>query len=375
VPGVIFLAVAFVLLGESASNTFHSAGPPELVLGFVALTVAVILLSPLSLTLLARLARHAPIAVRLALRDLARYRARSGSALGAISLGVLIAVVICVAAAARYANILDYAGPNLASNQLIVHTPNGSYGQVGPGNGSSGAVTGSELQSMATHARGIATALGSHDIIQLDTTSATLQHAAAGRNWSGPVYVATPQLLRAFGIKAAEVDPAADILTMRPGLPTTSKMQLIYGNYFTRGGPPGSVSPGSGPGGSGPGGSGAGAFPCPRSSCLANPVIQPVSALPPGTSAPNTVITEHAVHELGLHPVTSGWLIQAAHPLTAAQIHGARLTAAGAGMAVGNQVQRPVAGGDHQLGDAVRHRARAGHPGDDRRPHPQRDGQ
>jgi putative ABC transport system permease protein len=320
VPGVIFLAVAFVLLGESASNTFHSAGPPELVLGFVALTVAVILLSPLSLTLLARLARHAPIAVRLALRDLARYRARSGSALGAISLGVLIAVVICVAAAARYANILDYAGPNLASNQLIVHTPNGSYGQVGPGNGSSGAVTGSELQSMATHARGIATALGSHDIMQLDTTSATLQHAAAGRNWSGPVYVATPQLLRAFGIKAAEVDPTADILTMRPGLATISGMQLVYGSYFSSHRPPG--------------GGGPGAFSCPQSDCLANPVIQEVSALPSGTSAANTVITEHAVHELGLHPIASGWLIQAAHPLTAAQIHGARLTAAGAGMTV-----------------------------------------
>ena len=97
---------------------------PTLVFGFVALIVAVILLSPLALTTLARLARHAPIAVRLAVRDLARYRARSGSALGAISLGVLIAVVICVVAAARYGNVLDYAGPNLASNQIILYTPN-----------------------------------------------------------------------------------------------------------------------------------------------------------------------------------------------------------------------------------------------------------
>jgi hypothetical protein len=153
--GVIFLLIAFLLLGESGSSKFERGGAPELVLGFVALIVAVILLSPLCLQTLARLAWRAPIAVRLALRDLARYRARSGSALGAISLGVMIAVVICVAAAARYANVLDYAGPNLASNQLIVHTRNGPYGPGGPGaDDSSGAGTPSDLQSMAAHALG-----------------------------------------------------------------------------------------------------------------------------------------------------------------------------------------------------------------------------
>ena len=43
-----------------------------------AMVVALILLSPFCLTALARLGRHAPIATRLALRDLDRYRARSG---------------------------------------------------------------------------------------------------------------------------------------------------------------------------------------------------------------------------------------------------------------------------------------------------------
>ena len=49
-------------------------------------------------------------------------------------------------------------------------------------------------------------------------------------------------------------------------------------------------------------------YPCPKGQCLANPVIQQVSALPSGTSAPNTVITEHAIHALGLHTSASGWL-------------------------------------------------------------------
>jgi putative ABC transport system permease protein len=325
-PGVIFLLAAFILLLYAGKSNSSGGGMPELVLGFVALVVAVILLSPLCLATLARLGRHAPIAVRLALRDLSRYRARSGSALAAISLGVLIAVVICVESAARFGNVLDYAGPNLASNQLIVYTPNGPYGPGGPGNGSSGAATGSTLRSMTKSARGSAAALGSHDIIQLDSTSATLQHAAPGRSWSGPVYVATPQLLRAFGINASGIDPTADILTMRPGLSGLSDMQLLYGNYFSGNGPPGGRP---------------GTFPCPPGECLANPVIQEVSALPSGTSAPNTVITEHAVHQLGLHPITSGWLIQTAQPPTAAQITNARLTAAAAGLTVETKSSAP----------------------------------
>jgi putative ABC transport system permease protein len=178
------------------------------------------------------------------------------------------------------------------------------------------------LQSWARTARGIAASLGSRDLVQLDSTSATLQHAAAGRQFSGPVYVATPQLLRAFGISASQVSSTADILTMRPGLSAITKMQLVYGNYF---GPNG---PGSGLGGP------QSSFPCPKRYCLANPVIQEVTALPSGTSAPNTVITEHAIRQLGLHPTVSGWLIQAPNPPTAAQISNARSAAAAAGLTI-----------------------------------------
>ena len=70
-------------------------------------------------------------------------------------------------------------------------------------------------------------------------------------------------------------------------------------------------------------------------------MIQEVSGLPSGTSAPNTVITEHAIHELGLHTVVSGWLIQTPHPPTAAQIRNARLTAAAAGMTVETKSSAP----------------------------------
>ena len=146
----------------------------------------------------------------------------------------MIAMLVCVLSAARYGNVLDYAGPNLTSSQLIVYTANGGPGGPGgPGQRrrrTGGAVTGGDLQSAAATADSIGAALGSHDVIALETTSAGLQHAAPGRQWSGPVYVATPQLLAAFGIKASQVSPDADILSMRPGLSGLSLMQLIYGN-------------------------------------------------------------------------------------------------------------------------------------------------
>jgi putative ABC transport system permease protein len=76
---------------------------------------------------------------------------------------------------------------------------------------------------------------------------------------------------------------------------------------------------------------------------VANPVIQEAGALPSGTSAPNTVITEHAITALGLHTSVSGWLIQAAHPPTALQITDARLTAAAAGMTIETKSSTPSA--------------------------------
>ena len=332
-PGVVLFVIAAALLSFSGKSNGNGGGALELVLGIVLLIVAIILLAPFCLMILARFGRRAPIAIRLALRDLARYRARSGSALSAISLGVFIAALVCILTAQRYGNVLDYAGPNMASNQVIVYTPNGGPGGGGgPGNGPGGSSpsgTASTPRAQAAVAQNIARALGSGTVIELDQAGASLQHAAAGRSWSGPVYVATPQLLQAFGIKASEVNPDADILTMRPGLSGLSQMQLVYGNDQ------------GGGGGHGPQDVGSNSYSCPKGQCVANPVIQDVGALPSGTSAPNTVITEHAIHTLGLHTSPSGWLIQAPHPPTAAQITDARLTAGAAGMTIETKSSTP----------------------------------
>jgi putative ABC transport system permease protein len=322
IPGLVLLVIAFILFGLSGASGNANGGLPKLALGLVVLIIAVILLAPFCLAVLARLGNRTPISVRLSLRDLSRYRARSGSALAAIGIGILIAVIISVTAAARYGNVLDYVGPNLASNQLVVYAPSGPNGA---------SFTPAQLPSLSAKTRAIATALGSRDVIELETTDANLNHNGGGRNWNGPLYVATPQLLHAFGISPSQVSPTADILTMRPGLSGLSEMQLNYG------------SP-KGPGPSGPGQNPT-SFPCPKNACVANPPIQEVSALPSGTSAPNSVITEHAVRTLGLQTGpenVAGWLIQTTNPLTSAQIHSAQVAAAAANMSVETRSSEPT---------------------------------
>ncbi|MCU1494605.1 MAG: hypothetical protein JWO62_2369 [Acidimicrobiaceae bacterium] len=318
-PGIVLLVLAFLLLGVSGGTNHGngSGGAPELLFGLVLLVPGLILLAPFFLSLTARLGRGAPIATRLALRDLARYRARSGSALAAISVGVLVAVIVMLAAASRYGNVLDYAGPNLSSNQLAVHAntppPAGTIERGPNGNQvvQQSTTTPETPTELATNAASIARALGAQ-LIALETPNAGLTGTHLGRQWNGAIYVATPQLLRAFGIKPSEIDPNADILSSRPGLSGVSGLGFDYASGGKYGPPQSNQSNQRCTAAAG---------------CLAHPVIQEVGALPLGTSAPNTVITEHAMREFHITASTTNWLVQGSQPFTAAQISGAELAA------------------------------------------------
>ena len=92
---------------------------------------------------------------------------------------------------------------------------------------------------LAAHAAAIAKGLGAQ-LIPLDSPNAKLVGTNLGRSWDGQIYVATPQLLRAFGITASEIDPNADILSSRPGLSGVSGLELNYGSGQKLG-PPGLV--------------------------------------------------------------------------------------------------------------------------------------
>ena len=220
VPGVIALVVGFVFF--SLSGAGHGGGSVKwLIPGFVALTIGIILVSPFFLALLARVGGKAPIAIRLPLRDMARYRARSGSAVSAISLGVMIAVIICAVAVARYSNVFDYVGPNMAANEVNVYSPSGESAPFGDGPGPDGAspTTTPSIQSQAATVHAVASAVGATRIVELENPAANLQSpSGSGRQWSGPVYVATPALLRAYGINPSTIPSSVDVLSSRPGL-------------------------------------------------------------------------------------------------------------------------------------------------------------
>jgi putative ABC transport system permease protein len=280
-------------------------------------------LAPVAITTLADFGQRAPIAVRLALRDLSRYRARSGSALGAICISVIIAVIICVAATARFSNVLDFAGPNLPANQLIVYVGCSTDGGQCPSSPPTGA-------KAATLRSDVAASLGTHDVLTLDSavnprttnipasqggnpTATLFQASAHDNNYSGPLYVATPALLDLYGINQRDIDSTTDILTARVGLAGMADIQILFGDAYSQG----------------PGISG-----CPPVSCFNSPKMQTLSNLPTGTSAPNTVITEHAVHTLGLQLVATGWLFQTARTLTPVQINDARQAASRVGATI-----------------------------------------
>ena len=151
--------------------------------------------------------------------------------------------------------------------------------------------------------------------------------------------MATAQLLKAFGITPSEIDPDADVLSSRPGLSGVSGLQLTFGSGSDGGG--GQVGGGAGaPGGVGSSGSSSEGCTV-ANDCLAHPVIQEIGALPSGTSAPNTVITEHAMREFHLTSGTNDWLVLGTQPFTAAQISSAELAASTTQLSVESKNDQP----------------------------------
>jgi putative ABC transport system permease protein len=336
-PGVIVFAAGVACLaftGGLAGVAGHGhAGQGRALLllgGLVAVIVGVVLLAPLAISVLAAGAGpRLPVAIRIALRDLVRYRARSGAALAATTFAVFLAMAICLAASIRFDNPLSWTGPNLSGSQLIVSTQQSQGGgAIAQLSNAQAARLGGQVDSLAArlHVRSVAPLESAASLYQVGTPE------NSPFNFTGVVYVATPQLLATYGINASQIAPGTDILTMRPGLAGLPHMEMIWSN-------PGYQSPGGGvPGG-------GGSPPCTLSNdCLASPAIQTASSLPSGTSAPNTVITEYAVSKYHLQTSLNGWLIQAPAPLTATQINAASQLALAYGVTAETKSSAPGIG-------------------------------
>ena len=321
-PGLIVFAAGLSCLalsgglnavggGNGTQSSGGGNGHALLLLAGVAATVTgVCLLAPLAVGVLAAGAvQRLPVAIRIALRDLVRYRARSGAALAAATFAVFLAMGICVVASIRFDSPLNWIGPNLSSSEVLVPT------QATPGLGMAEQLSGAQVASLNARVNSLAARLHASVVPlegagDLDQTS-TPRHSP--QNFTGNVVVATPRLLATYGIKASQIAPGTDFLTMRPGLAGLPHLEMLW-----RGG---MVSDNANPATPGT----AGGPPCtPDNDCMASPAIQTVASLPGGTDAPNTVITEYAVRTYHMRPQLTGWLIQSPAPLTAAQLTAAR---------------------------------------------------
>ena len=306
VAGVACLAFTGGLAGVAGQG---HAGQGRALLLLVATIAGIVLLAPLAISVLAASAGpRLPVAVRIALRNLVRYRARSGAALTATTFAMFLAMGICLVASTRFDNPLGWTGPNLSGSQLIIST------QQSQGGGTISGLTNAQTACLGGQVDSLAASLHTRPVpLESDATLyqlGTPQNSPF--NFTGTMYAATPQLLATYGIKASQIAPGTDILTMRPGLAGLPHMEMIWST-------PGYQSPGEGARG------GSGSPPCTLSNdCLASPVMQTVTGLPGGTSAPNTVITQYAVSKYHLQLSLNGWLVQVPAPLTAAQIKAGR---------------------------------------------------
>jgi putative ABC transport system permease protein len=313
VPGAALLAAGQVMIAMSGG--WGSQHQPLQLGGLLVTAIGLLLLAPMGVVVLGALAGRTPIAVRLALRDLARYRTRSGAALAAVSFAVFTAVVISLLAGGRLNDPVDYAGPNLPANQLLVHPAD--TGPV-PARFATAPPDPVDAAHASATVNAIATALGTGNVLALDAVGAVLTKDLRGD--PGTIWAATPEVLRHYGIDPATIDPAAVLLTSRPGLAGTAGLRLMTD---------GDAPP------------------------LPDPKVQTVNALPTGASAPNLLVTSHGLDLLKLTAIPGGWLIEAPRALTAAQINTARQLAAAAGMTIETKSAAPSL-------DQVRHFATGG---------------
>jgi putative ABC transport system permease protein len=334
-------AAAGTLLGATGlillffSN--HGSGQvraPFIIIGTVATPVGLLFLAPLTIRALATVAPRSGVAVRVALRDLVRYQARSGAALGSVTLAIGIAATIAISAAAS-----DTPGAigNLPRDQLMFYaTPQNGGDQVPP-------LTPAQVQSVESRLNDLVGVIHGRSVVALEeaySPAAGLmppqpgpggQAVPAGYGTASlsdvsiqahdisiskmePLYVATPTVLAHYGIAASAVDPASDVISASNNL---SGLSIFTPEFSDQ------PSAQSGPASKGD--------QAPKFSNVV-PKVQTIKQLPRYTSAPGNLLTLNAMHRLGFVATPAAWLIQASGPLTSQQLQTARAAAASVGL-------------------------------------------
>ena len=295
------VAAAAVLLGggcvalAAGVNTVHGDGNPWLLIpGALAVVIGVLVLCPLAIRGVSRVTRRTPLPVRLALRDLNRYQARSGAALAAISLGLGIAVVTMVVATVAKQHFDE---GNLPNNELLFTTPNDF-------------IPTDRVASLRADVDTFVRTLGpGAQAYELDVLQNQVPEGIGKPGVPAPplelgrrlnahsfrfvtrIYVATPALLERVG---AHPGSDVDIITTKTGrglvaVTLAREIPVLRIEHYDG---------------------------------------------PDYRDGPTTLITDSGVRKLGLPVRPNGWMVATSRPLTPAEVRAARALAVDTGMLV-----------------------------------------
>ena len=318
-------AIALIGVGMGFLALSDRDRPPLIITGVVATILGTLLLGPAAIRIFSGVAGRFSIAPRLALRDLARYQARSGAALAAITLALGIAAAVVVIASAEEKLEDERAAtdlPNLTDRQLRVYTGETREPELIP----LPFQTPAQLARSATSVRQLAGALDHAAVITLRKAiqpdspaivtfegdqalvAVGLARQTDRKNWTrgSGVYVATPALLRHLGIDPATVDPSADFLA-DPSVPTDD---LVILNIRARK-----------------------QFPVTNVQRIDSEQVLGTGEGDTGR-VPSSFVTPSGLRRHGWKQVPSGWLVESSRPLTSEQIGAARDIAAEAGLTI-----------------------------------------
>jgi len=302
------VAIGLVVLGAlglaaGVDNTTEEANALLVLPAIAALVAGMLLLSPLAIRTLTPIGRRTPIAVRLAMRDVVRYQARSSVALAAItlSLGLAVTTVIVAGAAEDEPN-----SGNLSDQQVLVWLGTGEpilpslsdeaiadrHAEVEDLGRTLDAVVVPLMVAISADVPEMRDGVEHHPIVVLG------RRIPNGFRDAGLLYVATPELAAHLGV---DLD-AVDVLTPEQG-------DLGFANT-----PPTKTADGQ---------------------RKENPamVVQAID-VPDYSAAPSSLLMPASVARHGWQAAPAGWLLETDHPLTVTQITDARDQAEQAGFAI-----------------------------------------
>jgi putative ABC transport system permease protein len=308
-------AAALIAVGIGSLALSNRDRPPLIVAGLLATILGSLLLGPLAIRTFSAVAGRLSIAPRLALRDLARYQARSGAALAAVTLALGIAATVVVTASAEEARqasepaslsdrqVRVYLGPSEARELTPVDAPN-RIDQLTAGV--------RQVASQLDHA----TTLPLREVVepgappmpvggtQVFPKVELTKRSGNGFTGQSELYVATPAVLRYLGIDPKTIDPSTDFLldrsvaanqltipsmTKRREFPVTNVQKIEVGRHLF--------------------GADSGRHPA-------------------------NFITLNGLRRHGWKQIPAGWLVESSRPLTSGQIADARDAAAKAGLTI-----------------------------------------